>query len=148
MIYDFFWRILAFFARIAFLFDRDIVAPGLWKVKVVKASNCAYLSMDNYRMYVQMTAAQDVNGRDRLMNEDCTVDQIRNLRQIEDGCTPRITVKFYIPFKVNWVGMGIYISHNGCMQGTGEQHTDLEPGIHTYEFFAENIINHFKKESI
>lgn len=145
MIYNFFWHILAFLARIAFRFDRKIVAPGLWKIKVVKTSNCSYLRNGNYSMYVQMTAARDVLGKDIITTEECTVDTIRNLRHVEDGCAPRITVKFYIPFKVDWVGMRVCVGRNGHLRGTGEQHTDLKPGIHTYEFFAEDIIDYLEK---
>ena len=151
MIYDFFWKLSARFIRFLRIFDKDISAGNLWKVKIHKLTNCWVMHPVNFQYKVSVGCAYWTKRHGEKVEAYAAMDDAtgEDVKISDTTSAPRVTVKLYIPFKISrasiQLNIGNWMTDHEEYLSKDVDISDYEPGIHEVGIFIEDIINHYKE---
>ena len=151
MIYDFLWKISSLFIRFLRIFDRDITASCLWKVRVRKLTNCWPMPLPLFQYTVNVGCAYNIklHGEDEEAYATMSTQAKNSVRMTDINSKPRVTIKLYFPFKTArstvQLKIGQWVEDHEEYLSKTVSLDEHKPGIYFIEIFVEDLISHYKE---
>ena len=153
MIYDLFWRICRLFVSFLSFFDRNIVAPDLWRIDIVRMVGLPCLPLENPDIQIKISAS--FTFARRLRAAGCTTGIVacahntyfdnHKPKVYKENEYPKLVVKVHAPFgsEVGYGRTSIVLTIRHKPSGISETRTvdaEFTKGILSLTIFINELL--------
>ena len=152
MISNFFWRLASTIIRFIRIFDTDISAGGLWKIRIHKLVNCWAMPPKNFLYSATAYCRYIVRWNRRKEVEYAAMETplFREIKVSDEDGPPKAVVRVYVPFKADYMTIQLKVAnwvddHEEYLTKTVDVH-NLSHGIHHVTIDLKVILQHYKEK--